>query len=730
MYVIGVNQGSRGSVPAGSLSGGAYLWSPFADTNGVFGWGCGGLGAINSVHTLGQRAGRYFASLPFGVTALGTPMSSAEYAGRLYLAGGHSYNTVLDEHHRFWKQGMRAPDVVPNITGAAGTTVFAYFSWWDELTSERSPLSQPTEIGSGTPRTWNSLPTRPPDDVYVGNDQAQLHPTAVNGQHGRAISYNSGSRLFTLRPGDRVYAGAVGTPVFGMVAWPDVVEDNGSIPAGAADTKVLTLTRPTHLELWLSIAGDFPRLAMRVPIGVTTVTESKGVADLGEAFFSSFQRFPRCTMNAIYHDRQLMAGDPENPDTLYVSELFYPERFAGKQFRTRDGKPITGIIATRDYALVFTRSSTYQLQGYTDNDLRLNQVDQNLGAVAHNCNTVIHGDPFVWTEKGPYFFNGQWHPLSPENRWKPVPIGSSVAADMVACDDPYFNTYIVSGAAAATERFLSPYNGTYLDPFGAQADLDGTVSVITAQDRGFSVLDYTLVKPEAGGSFAPARLSLDSILTPAAAQPEIMQYLRNNWGMGALYHIGSHDPTMDTADADGQGTPANASFIAISLQVAEDARAMAARYVTSARSKILTHFDMLQELDAYAMESKTFKRFWFHMRARTASPVAGTPGVWTLQVHTAPDPGWWDQRLAKMSTDAPLTPNPFYHARAPLYSLSNLYVVPSVLVGDIVLGPPPDTMSGRGLWVYVEGEGLQFHGFGGEYVGGPDAETYVNTEPA
>jgi hypothetical protein len=688
---------------------------------------------VRSVHTLGQRAGRFFVPLPFGVVALQTPCSVAEYAGRLYLAGGYSYNLVLDEHHRLWKQGIRPPEEAPDISGAAGTTVFAYFSWYDEFTDERSGLSLGAEIGTSTPRTWNNLPTRPPDDVYVGNDQASLDPAALDGGHGRLIAYNTGSRLFNLRMGDRIHSapGALATPVFSIVAYPDVVETNGGVDGTAGASLVLPVTRPTHLELWLSVAGDLPRLAMRVPIGTTSVVESKGVGDLGEAFFTQVQRFPRCTINAIYHDRQIMAGDPENPDTLYVSEIFFPERFAGRSFRTRDGKPITGILATRDYALIFTRSSTYQLQGYTDTDLRLNQVDQNLGSVGHNCNTVIHGDPFVWTEKGPYFFNGQWHPLSPENRWHPVPIPISVAEDMVATDDPYFNTYIVSGATRAAERLLSPYNGTVDQPFGATPDPagqgEGVGPVLDLErETRFAVLDYTLVKPEAGGSFAPSRFNLDSLLAGDAALPHMMHYLRNNWGQGALYYLGSWDANMDVADADGQGTPAFASFAIISMQVAADPLALPSRYLYEVDSKIVTHFDLLQELGAYSMESKIFKRLWFHMRARTASSGIGSPGTWTIVASAAPDPGWWDNRLANYTTQG-LAPE--MHARASRYVIADNYVDSSRLVGDIVLAPLPDTLVGRGLWLYVRGRGLQFHGFGGQFIWGTDAEVYEDTTP-
>ena len=107
---------------------------------------------------------------------------------------------------------------------------------------------------------------------------------------------------------------------------------------------VLPYGRATHLELWISAAGGLPQMVTRVRMGTTTFVESTASEDLGESFMGAFERFPRCTMNAIWNDRQLMAGDPDNPDRVYMSELFFPERYTGLNFRTKDGAPVTGML--------------------------------------------------------------------------------------------------------------------------------------------------------------------------------------------------------------------------------------------------------------------------------------------------------------------------------------------------------------------------------------------------
>jgi len=712
MYAVGVTGLSEGSF-WGSGGAGVYLFGQEEK-----GWGVGGGGIPGNYEPLGQYEGRWFLFLPFGVAPVDEYPSVVSYNGRVYICGGYTYNLIIDEHHRIWRQGIRPPEEAPSIAGAAGATNLAYLSWFDELTGERSPLSLPTEIGDAVPRTWSSLPTRPPDDVYVNNDEVTCDATGSL-RHNTVRFPRTPNKLRQVRGGDRISLPLGGTD-YGMVvntnaeAIPvapavgpgleQVIITDTDVPISPVGGAVIVapVIRATHLELWLAMAGDLPRLAMRVAVGTTSVVESKGVGDLGEAFVTQFQRFPRCSMNAIYHDRQVMAGDGENPDTVYLSALFEPERFEGLSFRTRDGKAITGLLATRDFCMVFTKSSAFLLQGYTDTDYTLNPVDQSIGAVGHLCNTVIHGNPYVLSEKGPYMYNGAWHPLSPENHWTPPALGTT----MIATEDPYFNSYIISQAYRVARSFNEPY---------AQWDQSGVEiqgGAISERSKYFAVLDYTLVQPETGGVVAPARLMWDTTDfwehqgegTEFFFDDEVfMKYLRNRYARGNLYRIfgmrkgvpGGFNP-YDALD----WTNSSPSFVISGMLLPGAGKQL--DLAPADTGVIITPFDYLGDGGGFLMEQKQIKRVWYYMRMEDG----------TVDLYMAPGPGYWGGRVYPVTQAAIVYTTTFVGG--------DYRLAPEAIHGDVIMPPTPDFLSGRGMWLRITGTGLFFAGFGVETIWGAE----------
>jgi hypothetical protein len=178
--------------------------------------------------------------------------------------------------------------------------------------------------------------------------------------------------------------------------------------------------RATHLEFWRSVDGGSIRLAVRRQLGVTSAQEEIATLGLGEVAPDSFTRLPRCKINALYHDRQAAAGDVKNPDILYLSAQFFPERYEGLSFRTRRGEPITGLVNVRDMLLVLCPDSSYILQGYNENDLTFELSEPELGCLTHFGIQVIHGNAWIPNHKGIFIFNGSWNPafIGQENEWK------------------------------------------------------------------------------------------------------------------------------------------------------------------------------------------------------------------------------------------------------------------------------------------------------------------------
>ena len=590
MYVIGCKSSSQQDL--GATSGCVYLFNDLV--NGEWGYP-----STPSLYTPSVY-GRYRSWLPYGVSATQDPASTAGYAGRLYMCGGHSYNLVLDEHHRLWKQGMRAPEAPPEITGATGTGAIAYLSWYDELTGERSSLSAGTVISTALPRTW-ALPARPPDDtVTADGDIMSVGGAEIQGESDAA-------RTFFLRPGDRYRYKNAGGVSYNLVAEvaPGMVRPDlsGELETGGG-IEVLPYSRATHLELWISAAGGLPQLVTRVRMGTTSFVESTASEDLGESFIGAFERFPRCTMNVIWNDRQLMAGDPDNPDRVYMSELFYPERYTGLNFRTKDGAPVTGMLALRDYCLIFSRDRTYMLQGYTESDFSFTMVEQSLGSIGHNSNVVVHGNAYVWTEKGPFLYNGSWHPLAPDNAFS---VPTTEDSPLVrGSTDPEENLYIVMGPG------LNLIDNYY-----------PLTTATTFVHSPAMVMDYTTVQPEAGGTFATARLSIDyqdTLLTSGAgvARDTLYYYLSNKWGRGRMYSLSQDTAYLETGMPNNTGTPDNSFKVFVHAQMKDYDPTWGGEHtnalLTAPEFMVTIGHNFFSEPGGNMMEGKTFRKLWVDAR--------------------------------------------------------------------------------------------------------------------
>jgi hypothetical protein len=600
---------------------------------------------------------------------------------------------VLDEHHRLWKQGLRGPEIPPTIAGASGTGAIAYISWWDEMTAERSPLSAGTVISTATPRTW-TLPARPPDDTFVAD--GTMTTTA-----GLTTADSKAAREYYLRPGDRIaFTDAAANVSYNLVDTVGLgtitVDASGATSGSSSAVTVLPASRATHLELWLSVAGGFPRLVMRVPIGTTSVVESTATGDLGESFFGSFERFPRCSLNTIYHDRQVMAGDPDNPDTVYLSDTFYPERYGGLSFPTRNGAPVTGLLGLRDYCMIFTRDQTYILQGYTTNDFTLTMVEQSLGAIGHNCNTVVHGDAYVWTEKGPYIYNGSWHPLSPENDFTQP--SADDAGWVRSVSDPDSDTFML----------IPPPNSIkLLDRYLRDYEVDG-----------IHVFDYTTVQPETGGTYTSARLALDTqeVFYPGSADPAhdysgyVCHYLSNKWGLGRLYTL-SYDFNAATHSFD----------VYKHLRMDENSirEETVAPSSDGAKFKVLWCHYLFEEAGLTFVEGKTFSRIWLDARSYGTSATSAILYAF---------PGDDDAFEMFYGDAVPTT------IVKPLYTdTASQWVIQPHMKGfdfdpyDTSVGPvaalTSESLTGRGLALLFEcedlGQGASFRGFGGVVMPGP-----------
>jgi hypothetical protein len=295
--------------------------------------------------------------------------------------------------------------------------------------------------------------------------------------------------------------GVTGSAVVAIAFWDEVTDEwsplsgssaavaltnqkrtTGNIPTSALDARV------SHVGVWVSMNGGLFRLSTKRQIGVSTITEGVATLALGEAFPTTFTAMPRGTVNAIYHERQCLAGNALAPDVLYVSAILFPERYEGLSFRTRNGESIVGMIETRGILLVLTPKSAYSLRGYTDSDMRMDLIDAEIGTLSQAGLEVIRGNAWVPNDQGVWLYNGAFHDVVRDRKqeW----------ADAYKANPTIFeNGFSMHDKTGYTYRF-------YLGGITSTGDLPDELPNPTTLTKTLAwVADYRPTAPEISGTF-------------------------------------------------------------------------------------------------------------------------------------------------------------------------------------------------------------------------------------
>lgn len=423
--------------------------------------------------------------------------SGDNYGNRQYLVGGHTANIMIDESMRCVRQSMRPPNVIPAATvGGGAIAQILYTRFYDEVTDERSPLSDGLPLTGNVTRAWTGLPTVVPNEQIVIEGTVTFAAGTVTG-----VKTNFGD----LRPGDRI---AVATAT---TRWTQVrtitsqtvitVDDTGMAGAGVA-LVCKPVSRASHVELWVAVSGDLPRFTgLRVRVGTTAVTEAIATLALGEAEVVSFDAMPLGEFNVFYNDRQLISGVEGHRDTVYLSAIGFPERNEGLEFVTAYNEPIVGMFRYRDYVVLLCPDSSYRLQGYTEDDYNRTVLEPHIGGLGHHGNRAGEGEAFVPSRKGLQVFNGAFHQGIPTRRteWQQLYSDNEWAWEAgLGCINPNDQTY----------NFM---------PYGPGIDLNVYGLTNLFKTPLIFVGSYNTVGAQADGSLTTPEWTSDTYLVPVSA---------------------------------------------------------------------------------------------------------------------------------------------------------------------------------------------------------------------
>lgn len=432
--------------------------------------------------------------LPPSTSAVDRYPSGDNYGNAQYLVGGHTSNIMIDARMRCLRQGIRPPNILPNVAPGAGATALIFYTrYFDEGTQERSPLSTGfvTTGAAAGPRTW-TLPTEVPNEQIVIEGTATIAAGVVTGDGKCNFS--------ELRPGDRI-ANAAALNRWAQIRTIDsdqsmTIDDTAMAAGPGAALVAKPVSRVSHIEGWFSDSGSLPRFVFRAPIGVTSVTESTGILAAGEAESESFDAMPVGQFNLFYNDRQLIAGVEGHRDTIYLSALHFPERNQGLAFVTAYNEPIVGLVRFRDYVIVLCPNSSYKLQGYTEDDYVRSVLEPKIGGLGHLTNAVNVGYAVIPSQTGINTFDGAFRPAASKRRTEfNNTYGDNVrmyesGLSIVNPNDETFQFY------PRVKSLLDTSNYAVTDPF-------------------VWVGDYSSLSPQGDGGLTQMKWTSDTMIMPA-----------------------------------------------------------------------------------------------------------------------------------------------------------------------------------------------------------------------
>lgn len=201
-------------------------------------------------------------------------------------------------------------------------------------------------------------------------------------------------------------------------------------------TNIPVATDPTRSGLWRRIyrskvgvnliASDLEYRVGEIENNHDT-TFTDNLADLSIAVSTRIDRAefgfyangiaPKCRWGTTHEGRLWLAGDPENPTTVYFSRADKPQAFPAiytlnlSDYGT--GEPITALWSSSDRLFAFTEKNIWEIIP-TDNLFTFSQrpIVPNVGAAGQWGVVDVHGALFFMNpgDQRIYFFNGQGQP--------------------------------------------------------------------------------------------------------------------------------------------------------------------------------------------------------------------------------------------------------------------------------------------------------------------------------
>ena len=349
-------------------------------------------------------------------------VSQVQNRNVIYLSNGYNFPIKYDGVDAYRMGLPAAPTISTAGSGggalAAGTYFYRYFY---------SQIDAQGNLHESAASLFNSITTGAPEDINVTVSNI-LNTTGFNtdcaivaGAQGpvTTITVDDGSGgSQTMKVGqtayffDSVSAGYVTREITSVTTSSITIAGAG---VTVADNAVIS--NNLRIVITRSLAGGTDQfINVELPNNSFTATQvyTDGLADasLGAAFIdpalfgAEHGVVPKGKYVSIYKGRILIAGDLEEPNRVYFSDILSPEGFPSSNafdIFSLTNSPITGIGPADEYFWVFKESESHFLTG----DLGSGQFERKLmaddiGCVAHNTIQSLDAS-LVWVgDRGVY----------------------------------------------------------------------------------------------------------------------------------------------------------------------------------------------------------------------------------------------------------------------------------------------------------------------------------------
>lgn len=288
-------------------------------------------------------------TLPAGVTGYNRYADHVEMVNRHALVGQFSQNLIITEFNTAFVMGLAAPATAPTLATAAAGTI--------------------------------------PPGNYIGylNWRHKVGSTLIH-----QSSLSPGSSILALNGSQKR-------------AW-------SAIPTTGAPS------RTTHVGLWVSEGGGVPKYVTEVTYGTATLTEDISaygafwLTTAGGAVYTTARNVPPyARFVRKYHGRAWYSGNPDYPYRIWFSEIDEMESVGSNNYRDMLGREtVTGLAVRGDELVAFSLNSAQSIKGYTNQDLVMRYINEEVGAVSHFGIQNIRGRLWIPAVDGVWIYDGGW----------------------------------------------------------------------------------------------------------------------------------------------------------------------------------------------------------------------------------------------------------------------------------------------------------------------------------